>query len=121
LAVVKLDRLYGYVHKTGTVVIPITFPRRFGESSEGRDYVELNHSSLGYSDTQGQLIFRADKVDVGDPFDFQEGLVKVQPDEGAIRSFNRSGKVALEVPHEFGRHFNESLAPVRTKDDDWAS
>jgi len=114
LAAVRVERRYGYVDTAGKLVIPTRFPGRVGDFHEGRAYVELDASTLGYLDRSGKVVFRVRGVDVGDPGNFSGGLVRVTTANERVRFYRPDGELAFAPEVEFAGPFTDGLARART-------
>lgn len=114
----KLKDLYGYVDRSGKLVIPAKYQdaRPF---SEGFAAVALDSSqawsgrsasfSYGFIDTTGKLAFPAKFSKVGD---FHEGLAYVEISYGIGGFIDTKGKLVIQFEGESSR-FSSGLAPVQ--------
>ncbi|MBW4622700.1 MAG: WG repeat-containing protein [Cyanosarcina radialis HA8281-LM2] len=104
---------YGYIDKTGKLVIPFQFPRA-GDFSEGLAAVVVDSNGdgstdgYGYIDKTGKTVIQPQFDDAGN---FSEGLapVKINTKWGYI---NKQGKVIISPQFDDADRFAEGLAVV---------
>lgn len=116
LAVVRKDRRYGFVDTSGELVIPTRYPHRVGDFHQGRAYVELNRTTLGYLDRAGKVVLRVTGADVSDPGNYSEGLVRVAMADDSVRFYDLEGELAFAPEVAFAGPFADGLARARTAD-----
>lgn len=106
------ERKYGYMDKTGRVVIPTQF-HDSGHFSEGLAWVSVLKGQkwlYGFIDKTGKVVIEPQFV--YQPGDFVDGLARVigQTDMGFI---DRTGSLRIKVGHEHsGDFFSEGLLAV---------
>jgi len=108
LAAYTLDGKYGYVDRSGAVVIPA----RFLEAEAFRDGAALVRTSTGYGqiDRQGkfQIEPRFDR-----PFWFSDGLAVVLLRDPGYGYIDRSGRFVIEPQYNYAYNFKEGRARVQ--------
>src|SRR5204863_10120351 len=89
--------LYGFIDKTGKLVVPPQFTQQPGDFVDGVSRVQGKYA-LGFIDRDGRFVIpeESKKLDMS----FSEGLVAAVSGKSAARGvyLDRSGKVALEIP-----------------------
>ena len=120
LAAVKIDGKWGFINKSGEVVIPPKFGRAFGDGvpspfSHGIAATLLNTTPVMITRT-GSIHLKLEEFDqVGN---FSEGLAIVKKDK-KVGYINQTGKLVIDLlyfgavdPTETTRDFSEGLAVI---------
>ena len=107
LAVVELNGKYGFIDKSGKVVIPIKYDDAWS-FSEGLAEVSLNWK-YGFIDKSGKVIIPI-KYDYA--WSFSEGLAKVTLN-WKYGFIDKSGKVIIPIKYDDAWAFSEGLAKVK--------
>jgi hypothetical protein len=106
------ERKYGYMDKTGRVVIPTQFSNS-GHFSEGLAWVAVLKEQkwlYGFIDKTGRIVIEPQFA--YQPGDFVDGLAKVIGQTG-MGFIDRAGRFRFTVAHEHsGDFFSEGLLPV---------
>ena len=113
LVAVYKNGKYGYMNKTGKMVIPYTY-KTAGDFSDGRVVVSKN-DKYGVIDKTGKTIvpFKFNWLD-----DYYEGLARYNTsmqgdDEGKIGFVDKSGNIAIPAKWDEAMEFSEGLAAVK--------
>jgi len=110
LAAYILDGKYGYVDRSGAVVIPA----QFAEAVEFRDGAALVRTSTGYG-----LIDRQGKFQIEPKFErsfgFRDGLAAVLVHGQGYGYIDRSGRFVIEPQYNFAYDFSDGRARVQGK------
>ncbi len=110
LAAYVLDGKYGYVDRSGAVVIRA----QFLEAGEFHDGAALVRTSAGYG-----LIDRQGKFQIEPkferPFGFSDGLAVVLDHEKGYGYIDRSGRFVIEPQYNYAYNFSEGRARVQVK------
>lgn len=110
LTPVKVNGAYGFVNKSGQLVIPSRW--KFANNfSEGMARVEDDNGKYGFIDKTGQLKIPCKWKLAGS---FSEGLASVKNDNEKYGYIDKSGNIRIPYNWEFAGPFSEGLAPVRT-------
>ncbi len=112
LALVKLDAKFGYIDKTGSVVIPIKYDFAYA-FSEGLAAITVNENS-GYIDKTGKNII---PPVYNYAHEFSEGMAAVNID-GKWGYIDKDGNDVLPIKYDNANEFSEGLAIVKL-DDIW--
>ncbi len=112
------EPLYGYVDKTGTLVVPCQYLNAYA-FSEGLAAVYNSNTGRGYIDKTGKVVIPCQYTDAGD---FVDGWALVRtyfdfsnPDPFFI---NSSGKKVFSCDYRILSPFSDGLAPVYVKSED---
>jgi serine/threonine protein kinase len=108
LAIVVINKKYGYIDKTGKMRIPPQFDD-CGNFSEGLARVEINEQ-YGYIDKTGKMRILPQFDDCGN---FSEGLARVKINE-QYGYIDKTGKMRIPPQFDDCGNFSEGLAPVKT-------
>jgi hypothetical protein len=102
---------YGYIDKTGKVVIPCKW--EYADSfSEGLASVQNDNGKRGFIDKTGTVVIPCKWEDAEY---FSEGLARVKDDNGKWGFIDKTGKVVIPCKWKDVNFFSEGLA--RVKDD----
>lgn len=93
LAIVKKDEKYGFIDKSGKVVIPIQFSTAW-DFSEGLACVQkVGERKMGYINKQGELVIPAIFDRSGfSRYNFHDGVARLLKD-GMLTGVNKEGKI----------------------------
>jgi hypothetical protein len=111
LAVVEIDGEWGYIDKTGEIVIDVQFDRA-GNFSEGLAWVIIDEQ-LGYIDQAGNVVIEPQFDAHPRPQSFSEGLAAVQV--GKWGYIDRTGEMVIEPQFDSAHDFH-GLAQVEIGD-----
>jgi hypothetical protein len=110
----------GYYDKKGKVaILAPPFATRTRPFKEGLAGVRLGNDSIGYINTQGQVVFKFNS-DVADPpygpgvQDFSEGMVPIRQD-GLWGFADTKGTMVIKPQYDDAMHFREGLAPIKLR------
>lgn len=106
LYVIRDNGRYGYINKSGLVVIKPQFEDAYN-FSEGLARVGVQHK-YGFIDMNGKVVIEPVFDDVGD---FAEGLARVASDN-KYGFIDKNGKIAIPMEYELVSEFSEGLAGV---------
>jgi preprotein translocase subunit YajC len=107
LAVIGTGGKYGYIDKTGRVVIKLRFDRA-QDFSEGMARVTISYKK-GYINESGEIVV---KPQFAYADDFSEGLALVSSDEKSASYIDNTGKVVIKARLRYATEFSEGLAAV---------
>ena len=107
LAMVRLDKKYGFIDKTGKEVIPIKYDNAWG-FSEGLANVRLNNK-WGFIDKTGKEVIPIKYDDAESP---SEGLAKVKLND-KYGFIDKTGKEVIPIKYDYVADFSEGLAQVK--------
>ena len=112
------DILYGYIDKSGKVVIPAEY-NSASSFSEGRAVVSKGSScenmKWGFVDTSGKIVIPLEYDSVSD---FSEGLAVVSRKNQGTGYIDKAGEVIVPLEYDAAYPFSEGLAWVQ-KDGKW--
>jgi len=104
---IRVDRKFGFINRTGSVVVPPQFDA-VGEPSEGRVRITLGSLS-GYIDLAGKLVIPAKYTTASD---FHDGrAVVLQGSQYAL--LDSAGALIADVPHRVLGSFHQGLLRVQ--------
>jgi len=104
---IRVDRKFGFINRTGSVVVPPQFDA-VGEPSEGRIRITLGSFS-GYIDLVGKLIIPAKYITAGD---FHDGrAVVLQGSQYTL--LDPAGALIADIPHRVLGSFRQGLLRVQ--------
>ncbi|MFA5794784.1 MAG: WG repeat-containing protein [Candidatus Brocadiia bacterium] len=106
---------YGYMDKTGKIVIEPMFDYAAG-FSDGMAAVMMTKDGaqkIGYIDSTGKVVIEP-RFEAG--YDFKEGLAPVQIN-GLVGYIDKTGKVVIEPQFRGAMSFSEGLAPIMMTED----
>lgn len=122
LSCVEKNGKYGYIDKTGKVVVPFLFSEG-GHFSEGLARVGNDEKKYGFIDTTGtvviqfqfeeapmELLFYESGLSVAHT-DFCEGLARVCKD-GKFGFIDQKGNIIIPIQYDYAQSFQEGLARV---------
>jgi hypothetical protein len=110
LACVKKDRKYGYIDKTGKVVIPIKFYKAWSFNKGFARVIDF-YKERYYINKKGE---RITGINIEDFNDFSEGYAAVKIN-GKWGFINKSGKIVIKPQYKEVRGFSEGLTGVMTE------
>ena len=117
LAPYQQDRKFGYVDKTGRVVIPARFLEAYN-FSQGLALVRLSYADstklgaqFAFINRQGKVVIPQAITDEDPAPQFAEGLAPVMVG-GKFGFANPTGKLVIPASYSEARNFAEGLAPV---------
>jgi len=116
LARVEIDDAYGYIDKTGKIIIPIEYEASSQECVEDRVWVTKD-GLYGCYDTQGDLVI---------PFQytaalpFSNGLAVVTREDGKVGAVDYNGTTVIPFEYDNMVSYSEGLCPVK-KDGQWGA
>jgi WG containing repeat len=110
----------GYYDKKGKVaILAPPFATRTRPFKEGLAGIRLGNDSIGYINTQGQVVFKFTS-DVADPpngpgvQDFSEGMVPIR--QGGLWGYaDNKGTMVIPPQYDDAMHFREDLAPIKRR------
>ena len=106
LALVILNNKYGFIDKTGKIIIPMKYVDAF-KFSGGVARVEFNNK-WGFVNNTGQEVI---PVKYDDAFDFSEGLALVSLNN-KYGFIDKTGKIIIPMKYDYAFNFSEGLARV---------
>ena len=106
LYVIRDNGRYGYINKSGLVVIKPQFEDAYN-FSEGLARISVQHK-YGYIDKKGKIVIEPVFDDAGD---FMEGLARVSIDN-KYGFIDKNGKAAIPLEYEVVSEFSEGLAGI---------
>lgn len=116
LAAVEINNYWGFIDKTGKIVIDPQFDFILREFSEGIAFVHCKNDKVGAIDKTGKMI-------TGCIFDeswgFSEGLAPVQVENKKWGFINSKGKFVLKPQFDYAQSFFNGLAQVGIKKGKW--
>jgi hypothetical protein len=115
LAAVRVNWLWGFINKTGTIVIPPAYDFISTPFSEGYAAVHCNNDKIAFIDRRGKKITECLFSEVGD---FSEGLALVAAKKG-WGFINTKGKFAIKPQFNYADSFLNGLAKVRLINGNW--
>ena len=107
LAAVRLNGKWGYIDKSGNVVIPLKYDLAYGVK-EGLALVKSN-GKYGFIDKSGNVVI---PLKYDDAASFNEGLALVKLN-GKCGFIDKSGNVVIPLKYDLAYGFKEGLAPVK--------
>ena len=108
LAWVEVNEKYGFIDKSGKVVIPIKYDDAW-DFSEGLAKVELN-GKWGFIDKTDKAVIPI-KYDYA--WSFSEGLARVERLNGKWGFIDKTDKVVIPIKYDYAGSFSEGLAKVK--------
>lgn len=110
---------FGFIDKTGKVVIPPQFQVAF-PFSEGLAQIRSNDGTslkVGFIDKAGKTVI---PLQFSDAADFSEGVALVRTQEGTTAFIDKTGKLSISAPPEVEIEggFSEGLVVVKLKQKD---
>ncbi|MDF2891203.1 MAG: repeat protein [Clostridia bacterium] len=106
LYVIRDNGRYGYINKSGLVVIKPQFEDAYN-FSEGLARISVQHK-YGFIDKDGKIVIEPVFDDAGD---FIEGMVRVSIDN-KYGFIDKAGKAAIPLEYEVVSEFSEGLAGI---------
>ncbi len=114
---VKINGRWGYIDKTGRVVIPLQFDIAPDEFSNGLARVEVDHR-YGYFNKTGQVVIRLQFTEVEN---FCKGLALIHKgDLDGYGYINKSGRTVIPFQFDIQPRFRRRLCPKFSRDE-WLS
>ncbi len=107
LARVEINDKWGFIDKSGTLVIPARYDRAL-HFSEGLAWVEIN-GKYGFIDKSGTLVIPA-RYDLA--WSFHEGLAWVEIN-GKYGFIDKSGTLVIPARYDYAGYFSAGLAVVK--------
>jgi TonB family protein len=98
---------YGYIDKTGKMVIPLLYDGA-NEFSEGLAAVYVSGHDYGYIDKTGQMVL---PLQYSGADNFSEGLARVEIG-GKSGYIDKTGKIVIPLMYDAAGDFSEGLAAV---------
>jgi hypothetical protein len=114
LAKVKLQGKYGYIDRSGKLVIPASLEAA-GDFHEGFTVVLVN-GRYRYIDKKGTDVF---KKNFKNAAFFSDGLALVSNDEGQAGFIDKKGINVIPFSYQLALPFKDGLAPVREAGSGW--
>lgn len=111
LAAVEINNRWGFIDKTGKIVITPQFDFVLREFSEGIAFVHCDNDKIGTIDKTGKMI--TDCI-FDEAWGFSEGLSAVQF-RGKFGFINKSGKFVIKPHFNIAQSFYNGLAEVGIK------
>ncbi|MDQ3801037.1 MAG: WG repeat-containing protein [Acidobacteriota bacterium] len=116
LAPVEIDSLWGFIDKTGTVVIPPVYDFVLRPFKEGFAAVNCLNNKAAFIDKTGRKI--TDCV-FEEAWEFNEGLAAVQTSDKKFGFINGKGAFVIKPQFDYARSFLNGLAEVRIIKNGW--
>ncbi len=110
LAAIRVNGLWGFIDKTGAVVIPPSYNLVSGPFSEGYAPVECVDRNIAFIDKRGRQLTDCSFKQASE---FSEGLAAVQTTEGKWGFIDTRGQLAVKPAFAFAYPFFNGLAQVR--------
>jgi len=115
LAAVEINNLWGFIDKTGNIVIAPQFDFIVRGFSEGIAFVNCDNDKIAAINKIGKYIT---ECFFSEAWSFSEGLAPVQIGE-KFGYINKTGKFTIEPQFDSAKPFYNGLAEVHTYKDDW--
>lgn len=115
VAAVKIENRWGFIDKTGNIVIAPQFDFILREFSEGIAFVNCDNDKVGAIDKTGRMIT---ECIFDEAWGFSEGLSAVQLD-GKFGFINTRGNFVIKPQFDYVQPFYNGLAEVKIKKDGW--
>lgn len=116
LQVIKAGNRYGFIDRTGKIVIPVKYDSMPGSFYNGESMISIIGGYIRI-DRKGTITYDSRFEEVGN---FHEGLATVKKNK-KMGFINEEGKIVIPLVYDYADYFAEGLAYVVTKTEPYTS
>lgn len=116
LQIIKAGNRYGFIDRTGKIVIPVKYDSMPGNFYNGESMISVEGGYIRI-DRKGHITYDSRYEEVGD---FHEGLATVKKNK-KMGFMNEEGKIVIPLIYDYADYFAEGLAYVVTKTEPYTS
>ena len=116
LAAVRVNWLWGFIDKTGTMVIPPTYDLVVRPFSEGYAAINCENDKIALINKKGKKLTECSFEEV---WEFSEGLAAVQTTDKGWGFIDTKGRFSIKPQFAYADSFLNGLAKVRIIKDSW--